>query len=81
MGGWRHVKIYTKCSVSNKILRSLYKGLTSKWFYEDNIIILGHIVFWLLFAWTSKAKLLKSWFFILLESIWIGPKICGQLEN
>jgi hypothetical protein len=36
--------VYTKSSVSNKILGSLTKGLTSRWFYGDINIIFGYII-------------------------------------
>ncbi len=42
---WKHDKVYTKSSVSNKIYSSLYiKELTNRWFYEDNDIIFGYII-------------------------------------
>jgi len=37
--------VYTKSSVSNKILGSLTKRLTSRWFYGDVNIIFGYIIF------------------------------------
>jgi hypothetical protein len=61
------------------------KGLTNRWFYEDNIIILGYVIFKLLFAWTSKIKLLQSCFFTLLASIWFLKNTsqywCGEHSN
>jgi hypothetical protein len=42
--GSKHSKVYTKSNVSHKILGFYIKGLTNRWFYEDNIIIFRCII-------------------------------------